>query len=106
MVGMESATVKGGISTFFNQDHVRRSEIPSANVHASARALARLANLMANKGQNLEDKTQRLMSSSTYEKMHANPEKRHDAAMSSTNRNFFQGYPKYSQICQKFSQMQ
>jgi hypothetical protein len=38
------------VTSFFNSEEVRAVEIPSANSHASARALALLAGVMANRG--------------------------------------------------------
>ena len=56
--------------------------MPSATFHASAKSLARLAAMMANQGQSLEeDGGNDLMEKSTWEKMHAEEKTAYDAAM-------------------------
>ena len=50
-------------------------EMPSANMHANARGLAKLASIMANKGQTL-------MSEETWSVMHANSKTAMDAELS------------------------
>ena len=55
--------------TLFEQTLIRKGEIPSANFHGNARGLAQLASIMANKGQCI-DTDKRILSESTWEKMH------------------------------------
>ena len=55
--------------------------MPSATFHASAKSLARLAAMMANQGQSLEEEGNDLMEKSTWEKMHAEEKTAYDAAM-------------------------
>ena len=56
--------------------------MPSATFHASAKSLARLAAMMANQGQSLEEEGgSDLMKKSTWEKMHAEEKTAYDAAM-------------------------
>ena len=56
--------------------------MPSATFHASAKSLARLAAMMANQGQSLEEEGGNdLMEKSTWEKMHAEEKTAFDAAM-------------------------
>ena len=56
--------------------------MPSATFHASAKSLARLAAMMANQGQSLEEEGGNdLMEKSTWEKMHAEEKTAYDAAM-------------------------
>ena len=57
---------------FFSQDTLRKSEVPSAIVHANARSLAKLASALANKGQP-PDGEKRHLSEQTWEKMHSEP---------------------------------
>lgn len=62
----------------FNEDEVRKGEMPSANCHGSARGMAELAAAMANKGKKISngdievdgDKATTLMSEDTWNKMH------------------------------------
>ena len=57
----------------FNEAEVRKGEILSANCHGSARGMAELAAIMANKGKRLTknaDSTSDLMSEATWKKMH------------------------------------
>ena len=63
-----------------NEPFLRKSELPSANFHASAKSLAKLAAMMANFGEGLEG-NQRLMTHETWLKMHANEKRAFDAAM-------------------------
>ena len=65
--------------TYLNSNAFKTSEIPSASYHASARALAKLASIMANHGKS-PDSEEILMEKSTWEKMHANPTCVKDAA--------------------------
>ena len=60
---------------YFGQEVVRMCEMPSANMHANARGLAKLASIMANKGQTL-------MSEETWSVMHANSKTAMDAELS------------------------
>lgn len=62
-VGMKSVS-------FFNDDTVLRGETPSANANASARGLAKLAAVMAGKGQ-LEGKS--LISKDAWDALHHDP---------------------------------
>ena len=56
--------------------------MPSATFHASAKSLARLAAMMANQGQSLEEEGGNdLMEKSTWKKMHAEEKTAYDAAM-------------------------
>ena len=73
-----------------NEEFLRKSELPSANVHASARALAKLAAMMANQGESL-DGNERLMTHETWLKMHDREKRAFDAAMSNNRTNFTQG---------------
>ena len=63
-----------------NEPFLRKSELPSANFHSSAKSLAKLAAMMANFGEGLEG-NQRLMTHETWLKMHANEKRAFDAAM-------------------------
>ena len=63
-----------------NEPFLRKSELPSANFHASAKSLAKLSAMMANFGEGLEG-NQRLMTHETWLKMHANEKRAFDAAM-------------------------
>jgi hypothetical protein len=71
------------VAEFVNQEHIRRSELPSANFHSSAKSLGKIAAMMANHGEPLEENGTRLMSHETWLKMHANEKKAFDSAMSS-----------------------
>ena len=64
-------------------EFLRKSELPSANVHASARSLAKLAAMMANQGESLDNEGNRLMSHDTWVKMHVEEKCAFDATMSS-----------------------
>ena len=55
--------------------------MPSATFHSSAKSLARLAAMMANEGQKLEEGENDLMEKSTWGKMHAEEKVAYDAAM-------------------------
>jgi len=68
---------------YFGQEVVRMCEMPSANMHANARGLAKLASIMANKGQTL-------MSEETWSVMHANSKTAMDAELRARTR-FTQG---------------
>ena len=63
---------------YLNSTAFKTSEIPSASYHASARALARLASMMANHGRN-PDSEEKLMEKSTWDKMHKDPKCVEDA---------------------------
>ena len=65
---------------------IKKSELPSATTHASAKALAKLATMMANHGDGLI-KGQNLLSKSAWTSMHANPKRAYDAAMYSKLQN-------------------
>ena len=67
---------------------VKKSELPSATTHASAKALAKLAAMMANDGDGLV-KGQDLLSKGAWISMHANPKRAYDAAMYSKLRNHY-----------------
>ena len=60
----------------FNQKEVRKGEVPSANCHGTARGMAELASIMANKGQSHSTGADGhstplvLMSQVTWNKMH------------------------------------
>ena len=60
----------------FNEKETRVGETPSANCHGTARGLAKLAAIMANKGQAIPDESKdeaenvRLMTEETWRKMH------------------------------------
>ena len=66
---------------YINLVHVKKSELPSATFHASARALAKLAAMMANQGESLDSDGKDLMNKSTWKSMHANEKRAFDAAM-------------------------
>ena len=73
----------------FNNIEVRKGEMPSANCHGSARGMAKLAAIMANKGKRLSsddgeediNKTSSLMSEETWNKMHGGEKVAVDAFM-------------------------
>jgi len=84
----------------FNNIEVRKGEMPSANCHGSARGMAELAAIMANKGKRLSsgdgeedsNKTSSLMSEETWNKMHGAEKVAVDAFMPGALRtNFTQG---------------
>ena len=60
----------------FNQKDARRGEAPSANCHGSARGMAELASIMANKGKRVsgnavkDGKQPNLMCEDTWRQMH------------------------------------
>ncbi len=66
-----------------NEPFFRKAELPSANFHASAKALAKLGSMMAHHGEALHENDARLMSQETWQKMHANEKRAFDAAMHS-----------------------
>ena len=66
---------------YINLVHVKKSELPSATFHASARALAKLAAMMANEGESLDSEGKDIMNKSTWKSMHANEKRAFDAAM-------------------------
>ena len=69
-----------------NEEFLRKSELPSANVHASARSLAKLAAMMANFGESLDGNDANcLMTHDTWLKMHDKEKRAFDAMMSSKN---------------------
>ena len=67
----------------FDEAEVRKGEIPSANCHGSARGMAELAAIMANKGKRLasnDGSLSDLMSEDTWNKMHSSEKVAKDAA--------------------------
>ena len=85
------------IDKFINQEVIRRGEMPSANVHASARGLplflaflalndwfcsglAKMAAIMAHRG---ELNGERIMTEETWLKMHDKEKRAYDGALSS-----------------------
>ena len=66
------------IADAFNARKMRAAEIPSANSHASAFALAKVASVMANNG---EAHGVRLMKTETYSHALSNPTDKHDKAI-------------------------
>ena len=67
-------------------EEIKKCEAPSATFHASARSLARLAAMMANQGEQLEEndeknnKSKPLMKKSTWNTMHSKTTRAFDAA--------------------------
>lgn len=77
---------------FVSTEQFRKTEAMSFNAHASARGLATLAAILAEKGSPPEgSKSQRLISEETYNKMHADPKKARDAEIFGMVTNFTQG---------------
>ena len=74
-----------GVSTvqLFNHDLIREAEIPSANGHASAYALAKVASVMAHRG---DAHGVRLLNSGTYDKAVGNATVKYDRAISQTTK--------------------
>jgi hypothetical protein len=68
----------------FNSDAIRKSELCSAGAQCNARGLAKLAAIMANRGQALEKNTKSLMSESTWKEMHSEPTFAYDGAFPGT----------------------
>ena len=66
------------------RDVIRKGEIPSGNVHASARGLAKLASSMANKGKMLDGSS--IISQDTWDLMHSNSTLKFDAGLSKHDR--------------------
>jgi hypothetical protein len=66
------------IAEAFNARKMRAAEIPSANSHASAFALAKVASVMAHAG---EAHGVRLLSAETYSHAISNPTDKHDKAI-------------------------
>ena len=69
---------------YLNSEEFKKSEVPSASFHASARSLARLASMMAFQGEsseenNIENNNQ-LMKTSTWKTMHSKTTRAFDAA--------------------------
>ena len=62
--------------------NVKKGELPSGNIHASARGLARLASAMANKGKRVDGSI--LISEETWGKMHQSATLRLDAGLGKT----------------------
>ena len=69
------------VTEVVNKPFMRRSELPSANFHSSARSLAKIAAIMANYGEGMDN--DRLMTHETWLKMHAEEKRAFDAAMHS-----------------------
>ena len=67
-------------------EELQKFEVPSATFHASARSLARLAAMMANQGEQLEENDEKnkeskpLMKKSTWNTMHSKTTRAFDAA--------------------------
>ena len=62
-----------------SREDIKKGEIPSGNMHASARGLARLASAMANKGKLVNGKV--LISENTWHQMHDKPSLKFDASL-------------------------
>jgi len=73
----------------FNSEEWRRGEHPTGNVHASARALGKLASAMAEGGKTVEG--QEILTTSAWELLHGNPVVRQDASMNGCRTEFTQG---------------
>ena len=64
------------LTKIFNETEVRKGEMPSANCHGSARGMAELSSIMANKGQRYTDQDRNdtnksaLMCEETWKLMH------------------------------------
>ena len=60
----------------FNESEVQKGEIPSANMHGSAKGMAKIASIMANKGKYYPEKQSdgvkegNMISEDTWKKMH------------------------------------
>lgn len=78
-----------GLSDFFDSKPIKMAEMPSANAQCSARGLAKLAAMMAHKGEAQDG--QRLLSEETWMKMHDKTKRAYDYAMSDNRSNFAQG---------------
>jgi len=76
------------IPEFFNGSAWRSGESPHGNVHASGRALAKLASAMAQGG---EHGGKAVLSPAAWDKLHLNPVVRPDAYMSGCRTEFTQG---------------
>ena len=74
--GLTATDNAANLADLFNQKDVRTGEVPSANCHGTARGMAELASIMANKGQRYSkgaenDSTHSvLMTQDTWSKMH------------------------------------
>ena len=66
--------------TVYEQKDIRKGEIPSANFHGNAKGLAKLASIMANKGQTIENEN-RILSKRTWEAMHDKGKWAQDASL-------------------------
>ena len=75
----------------FNSQEVRTAEICSVNCNCSARGLAKLAAIMANKGQPLDNDRKPLMSVATWEDMHADPNLARTVGLMNFRSNFTKG---------------
>ncbi len=86
------AEMTADIFAFFDSEKVRKSEIASAGAQACARGLAKLAAIMANKGQPLKgDERQPLISTETWEQMHGDPKHAFDAGLDTMGTHFTKG---------------
>ena len=74
--GMTAKFNPAKLADVFNQEDVRKGEILSANCHGTARGMAELASIMANKGQRFSNSAgsdcaqSSLMSQDTWSQMH------------------------------------
>ena len=69
------------MALMFNRTDIRKSEIPSANCHGTARGMAKLASIMANKGKRCSQDGNDLMSENTWNEMHEGEKLSTDANM-------------------------
>ena len=76
--------VKASNIDSFNLNSTRKGELPSGNGHANARAVAKLASAMANKGS-------WLMEEKTWDKMHDKVKTNRDALIAGIKTHFSQG---------------
>ena len=74
--GINATFNPANMADVFNQKDVRRGEVPSANCHGSARGMAELASVLANKGKRVPEnavkdgKPPDLMCEDTWQQMH------------------------------------
>jgi CubicO group peptidase (beta-lactamase class C family) len=80
-------------SEFMHTDIGRKGEISSSGAQCNARGLAKLAAIMANKGQPVEtqEDNKPLMSEATWEEMHSEPTLAYDGCFPDTRTNFTKG---------------
>merc|ERR1712037_735631 len=69
------------MALMFNKTDIRKSEIHSANCHGTARVMAKLASIMANKGKRDSPDGDDLMSEHTWNEMHEGEKLSTDANM-------------------------